>query len=101
MSEGGMRIMHPTARSGWFTFAHNKRLYEVPYVCPMCSTTHKVKTYHVQVDADGFAFVSKRIWNMMRRHGAHGFSVANEVAKPPAQIVGLAPSHVTVTPIED
>ena len=97
----GIRLSHDTARSGWFAFEHRKRPYKVPYVCPMCSTTHKVKTYHVQVDADGFAFVSREVWNMMRRHGAHGFHVANEVAKPPAQVIGMAPSHVNVTMIED
>lgn len=97
----GIRLTHPTARSGLFTFAHNKRPYPVPYLCPMCGTSHKVKTYHVQVDGDGFAFVSKQVWNMMRRHGAHGFHIVNEVAKPPAQIIGMAPSIITVTPIED
>ena len=96
----GVRLSHDTARSGVFTFEHNKRPYAVPYVCPMCATTHKVKTYHVSVDADGFAFVSREVWNMMRRHGAHGFHIANEVANPPAQLVGMQPSHITVTHLE-
>lgn len=97
----GVRISHKSARAGMFTFAHNKRPYRVPYLCPLCGTSHKVKTYHVAVDSDGFAFVSVEVWNMMRRHGAHGFSLSNEVANPPAQVVGTAPQHLTVTPIED
>lgn len=87
----GIRLFHPTARSGVFTFAHNNRPYPVPLVCMLCGTSHKVKTYHINVDHDGFAIVSAEVWEMMRKHNTSGFSVANEVAKPPTQGVGFTP----------
>ena len=81
----GIRLYHPTARSGMFTFEHNNRPYRFPLVCILCQTTHNVKTYHVQVDHDGFAIVSHEVWQMMKDHNTSGFGVANEVASPPAQ----------------
>jgi hypothetical protein len=48
-----------------------------------------VKTYHVSVDSDGFAFVSYEIWQMMKRYNTSGFEVANEVAVPPGQHIDL------------
>ncbi len=96
----GIRLFHDTARSGTFTFEHHKRPYRVPLVCPACQRIHKVKTYHIAVDSGGFAFVSKEVWNMMRRHGASGFHVANEVATPPNQTVGMLPSALNIVSLD-
>jgi hypothetical protein len=102
MTSETIRLYHPTARSGFFTFAHNRRPYRVPLVCPICRVGHAVKTYHVLVDHDGFAMVSKRVWAMMRRHGTAGFRIANEVVvKPPMQLIGGAPVSLSVTALEE
>lgn len=97
----GIRLFHPTARSGVFTFEHRNRPYRLPLVCFTCKKAHLVKTYHVAVDHEGFTIVSPQVWRLMRDHNAAGFSVANEVSAPPARIVGFAPSHVDVTPLEN
>jgi len=73
----------------------------LPLVCFTCKKAHAVKTYHVVVDHEGFTIVSPQVWRLMRDHNAAGFSVANEVATPPGQIVGFAPVHVDVTPLEN
>jgi len=99
---GGVRLYHPTARSGIFTFEHNKRPYRVPIVCVLCSRAHKVKTYHINVDHDGFAFVTHEIWTLMRQHNTAGFQLANEVGNPPALRVGFGEQYVPqVTPLEE
>ena len=74
----GIRLYHPTARSGVFTFSHKNRPYPVPLVCLACQTTHKVKTYHINVDHDGFAIVCHEVWQMMKKHNDAGFTMANE-----------------------
>lgn len=94
----GIRLYHPTARSGVFTFSHPNRPYPVPLVCLPCQTTHAVKTYHINVDHDGFAIVSKEIWKMMKDHNTAGFSMANEVSNPPTQ--GVRFSAPTVQSLE-
>jgi hypothetical protein len=101
--KGGVRLRHPTARSGRFTFSLNKRPYRYPLACPACGTLHHVKTYHIAVDADGFAFISHEIWQQMKKFNHYaGFELANEVASPPAQTVGTgAPILVGSTPLED
>lgn len=111
----GIRLYHPKARSGSFTFEHNKRPYRkfndvlkrheaTPHFCPACQKFHTVKTYHINVDAGGFAIVSTEVWEMMKRYGMAGFTVANEVVAPPAQtlsvggngaIMHLAPKEIT------
>lgn len=50
---------------------------------------HKVKTYHIAVDPDGFAIVSVDIWEAMKKYETAGFQVANEVTAPPAQQINL------------
>lgn len=101
----GIRIWHPTARAGQFTFAHNNRPYRLwnrvlkrhenyALACPACGKLHQVKTYHINVDDSGFAIVSPVVWNFMREYGSSGFEIANEVQSPPPMVirVGEAPS---------
>lgn len=98
----GIRLQHPTARSGTVTFEFNKRPLvkynrtlkrKVPtaWFCLTCKKEHAVKTVHLQVDHEGYAFVSQETWKSMQKYNTAGFSVANEVAEPPQQIVGMAP----------
>lgn len=102
---GGVRLYHPTARSGIFTVEHHRRPYRVwnrqlkkyeatPLVCSLCAKAHAVKTYHITVDHDGFAFVSRDIWELMQTNNTAGFHLANEVGNPPALQIGLAPGYV-------
>lgn len=78
-----------------FTLEHNKRPYAVPLLCPVCRTLHRVKTYHIAVDSEGFAFVSHEVWQMMKKYNTSGFQVANEVAAPPAQRIDLGTAMPT------
>lgn len=89
----GMRLYHPNpaVRGRIGTFAINSRPYPVPLVCGTCGTSHPVKTYHIPVDSDGFAYVSAEIWEAMQTYNEFaGFELASETrGKPPAQIIGL------------
>ena len=101
----GIRLHHPTAKSGVFTFEHNKRPIQTwsdalkrhvptPMFCPSCQRFHKVKTYHIAVDSEGFALVSIEVWAMMKQNGTAGFQLANEVAAPPPQILTVGAGAV-------
>lgn len=106
----GVRLFHPTARAGVFTFEHMdrplgrfnpvlKRHDPEPQWCPQCQRMHPVKTYHVTVDSEGFAFVSIEIWEKMKAKGTAGFRLANEVDKPPAQSIAVgAPALIPTAP---
>lgn len=97
----GIRLHHPTARSGVFTFTHKNRPYRVPLVCIPCGASHAAKTYHINVDHDGFAIVSHEVWEMMKRYDTAGFSMANEVDNPPTQGVGFtAVTLASAQPLE-
>jgi hypothetical protein len=96
----GVRIWHPKARAGRFTFSQDKRPYRTwnsilkkfeatPIACFPCGKLHLTKTYHVNVDSDGFAIVSETVWDRMREYGAFGFQTANEVSAPPGQVIGF------------
>ncbi len=108
----GIRLYHPTARSGYFTFEHLKRPYgrwnrtlkkfeAIPLFCPACQRVHTVKTYHIKVDDSGHTIVSREIWKMMQRHNTSGFELANEVLKPPRLIVGIGGQPLTPQPLND
>lgn len=90
----GIRIQHPTRRSERFNFEDPARPYPKPYHCPPpaisngCGRTHLFKAVHIALDESGAAIVSPAIWERYRHLLArHGFSLANEVQAPPAQIV--------------
>jgi len=93
-----------------FTFEHKakplqrfnpalKRAEAAPMWCSVCQKFHAVKTYHVQVDDNGFAFVSIEIWELMKQHGTAGFELANEVSKPPAQKIAMPNGKTNEIPV--
>lgn len=89
----GIRLRHPDRRT-WgrsCTFELRSRPYPSPIFCGRCGREHTVKTYHVQVDSEGIAYVSVEIWQMMQKHNElGGFELADETrGKPPTQMVGL------------
>jgi hypothetical protein len=108
----GIRLYHPKARAGMFTFEHNQRPYRrwnqvlkrheaIPLLCVACGKAHAVKTYHVNVDSTGHAIVSHEVWSFMQRYSTAGFQLANEVEHPPPLLVGLGGAPITPIPLEE
>lgn len=84
----GVRISHPSETSCTYTLVDARRPYRSPFACPVCLRTHEFKTYHITLDALGFAIVSPAVWHRLKGIGGQPFAVANEVAAPPPQVVG-------------
>lgn len=78
----GVRIYHPTARSGLFLVKHYRR-YKFPLYCNTCGEFHERKTYHLHLDAEGFTIVSPTVLMRLGEVGMAGFEIMNEVSKPP------------------
>lgn len=93
----GVRIQHPRARSVTFTLADAARPLRGPLACGArivvagelrpCARTHTVKTYHLNLDETGATIVSAEVWAMLQRIPGQPFAVANEVARPPDQVI--------------
>lgn len=101
----GIRIQHATRRSERFNFEDPRRPYPAPYHCPPptisngCGGTHLFKAVHLVLDDGGAAIVSREIWDRYGPLlGRHGFSLANEVAEPPAQTVRVPLARRIVAP---
>jgi hypothetical protein len=88
----GIRITHPTERGVTFLLVDGKRPYRYPVNCIRCLRPHEMKTYHIDLDGLGAAIVSREIWDRLKRIPGQPFALDGEVAKPPAQIIGLNPS---------
>lgn len=94
----GVRITHPTARNCRFTISEPDHPYPSgPYQCTPpefggCGQVHIFKTHHLNVDETGSAIVGDVLFQLAAAHIlAAGFSIANEVARPPALGIGLGP----------
>jgi hypothetical protein len=85
----GVRISHPSQKNVTFTLVDGKRPYKQPISCLVCGVVHSFKTYHFRLDDSGSAIVSPEIVERLKRLSGHGFSIGNEVAKPPKQTVGF------------
>lgn len=94
MSEG-IRLRHPVLRSGMVRIATPRR-YPVPFACNYCAkmgldALHTFKTYHLLLDSEGYTYVSTTVLERLRTvQDMAGFVVANTVANPPTQTVGMA-----------
>jgi hypothetical protein len=86
----GLRITHPSASSAIYTLVDGKRKYRKPLECWTCARTHVFKTYHITLDGNGAGIVSHEIWAKLKKIPGQPFSLSNEVAKPPAQVIGMA-----------
>ena len=92
----GVRIQHPTARSVTLTLASSRPL-RGSLACQAqivvrgelrpCARIHTVKTYHLNLDQTGAVIVSAEVWDMLQRIPSNTFRVANEVARPPDQVI--------------
>lgn len=93
----GIRIQHPTARSCRYTVVDSAVPYALPYQCTPpslggCGAMHLFKTHHINLDQTGAGIVSEGVFERIKgRLAVDGFRVTNEVPKPPAIGVGLAP----------
>jgi len=84
----GVRISHPTERSATYTLIDGSRPYQEPLSCVRCGRIHPFKTYHLDLDGEGFTIVSPEVWARLGRIAGNPFTLANEVAKPPPLVVG-------------
>ena len=95
MSVPGVRITHPTQRNVRFTVTDPKVRYEIPFQCTQpllggCGQVHIFKTHHFNLDETGSVIVEKVLFEKLKSYlVAFGFTVANDVAKPPPQDLGL------------
>jgi hypothetical protein len=82
----GVRIQHPTEKNVTFLIVDGRRPYKGLVACGACNKTHEFKTYHLRLDETGATIVSQEIVARLQELPAMGgFSIANEVAEPPAQ----------------
>ena len=96
----GVRLQHPTARNVRFSISEPDHPYPGgPYQCTPpefggCGQVHIFKTHHLNVDEVGSAIVGDVLFERARAHLlAAGFSIANEVKKPPTLGIGLGPQR--------
>lgn len=84
----GVRLHHETLRDCTIA-VECKRPYKQPYLCPLCNVTHLFKTVHLTLDAEGDVVVSTGVWNTdLKQHPNLQLAYANDVANPPALIIG-------------
>ena len=79
----GVRIHHATEINCVYTLMDGNRPYTQPVECGQCHLTHNFKTYHINLDGEGFAIVSPEVWDYLQRIPAQPFTLMNEVEKPP------------------
>lgn len=89
----GARLHHPN-RDVWGKrmVVEVQRRYPNPWFCPDCGEVHAHKTYHLDIDSDGFVIVSDGVLEGMQKAIPRlaGFLVVNPVAAPPTQRLLLA-----------
>lgn len=103
----GVRLRHATQRNAVLTIVDPTRRYQAPYICLMCSpegavikTSHRFKTYHIKVDDVGAAIVSPEIAAKLGElQNFAGFTILEEVAKPPAQHLDMSAFSLPDVPI--
>ena len=91
----GVRLHHPTLSGCLFIVPVAHRPYKVPYTCPTCRTIHQVKTYHLNLDAQGDTIVSVEIYDRLKEVDLAGMTFENEVANPPPITLNLGGGPLT------
>lgn len=93
----GIRIQHPTERNVRYTVVEPNIPYGLPYQCTPpefggCGSTHLFKTTHLNLDETGAVIVSTGVYDRLKERLAQdGFTVTNEVKKPPRIGIGMTP----------
>lgn len=86
----GIRIHHSGGETTCvFLLVDGSRPYFQPYDCPACHQIHTFKTYHIDIDGEGFAIVSVEVWERLQRIQLNPFILANEVKHPPKKVVAV------------
>jgi len=86
----GLRIHHPTATNCTLLVSHPG---EIKSFLRNKNKGRLPKDYHIRLDNDGNCIVSETVWLRLKEAGAN-FIILNEVADPPAQLVGMNDSSV-------
>lgn len=92
----GIRVQHPTHKNVRYTVVEPNIPYPVPYQCTPpefggCGSVHLFKTHHLNLDDVGAVILSTGMYDRIKdRLTQDGFSLTNEVAKPPAMGIGMA-----------
>lgn len=93
----GIRVQHPTQHDVRYTVVDQSKPYPEPYHCTSpefggCGSTHLFKTHHLNLDHTGAVILSQGVYDAIRsRLEMDGFTVTNEVKKPPAIGIGMNP----------
>lgn len=97
----GVRISHATERDCMFTLVDGKRPYKAPINCLACGKTHVFKTYHFRLDTVGSTIVSEEIIKRLKRlRGNGGFTIGEQITKPPAQFVSTGGEFKRIAVVE-
>lgn len=101
----GVRIQHRKMRGGMAIVQDPRPV--PPYFCPRCAATapsyatHTMKTHHIDIDSDGYAIVSVRVWDRLQGLFKNaGFRFQNFVQDPPPLRIdqGMSIDGKTVNP---
>jgi hypothetical protein len=92
----GLRIHHPTERNCTLLVHHPG---EIKSFMKTRNKGRGPKDYHIRLDNDGNCIVSTVVWERLQEAGAN-FIVLNEVADPPAQILGMNDSSVEIPAVK-
>lgn len=89
----GIRLHHASLRNCTVA-VECARGYAQPYNCPLCNVTHRYKTVHLTLDAEGDVIVSstpkgRSVWDDIKDVPNLPFTYANDVKKPPALILAM------------
>lgn len=84
----GVRIRHGFRRNQMLPVPLLHKPFPAPHQCFACHTHHPCKVLHLNLDAEGVVIVSPEIWaDLQRTAKCGGFTVQNQVIKPPAQTI--------------
>jgi hypothetical protein len=78
-----------------FTVTDPKVRYGIPFQCtePLlggCGQVHLFKTHHFNLDETGSVIVEKVLFKKLEGYlYAYGFTILNDVPKPPPQVLGM------------
>ena len=92
----GVRVHHPTQRNVRYTVVEPNIPYPVPYQCTPpefggCGSVHLFKTHHLNLDDTGSVILSTGMIERIKdRLVLDGFTIGNEVKKPPRIGIGLS-----------
>lgn len=87
----GVFLTHDTARNCIKVIDLPKRRIRIPYHCPTCNITHRVKAIHLYFDHQGSTVVSRKVMDQIAESSAlpSDVAVGATIVKPPAARIDL------------